>query len=376
MKVLHVITGLGAGGAERMLTRIVTRGDRARFEHVVVSLTDEGVQGPVLADQGIRVVALGMSRGVPDLRGLLRLRRLIAAERPAVIQTWLYHADLLGLVAGRLAGNRAVAWNLRCSNMQLEHYSRLTRIVRRFLVFFSRFVPLVMVNSVAGRGFHEELGYRPRRWETIFNGFDMHEFRPDAAGRASVRAELGASADTPVIGMLARFDAMKDFATFFRAAQKLRNDFPHVHFLLAGQGVDAANAVLVEQSAALRNVHLLGFRSDVRALLSACDIFSLVSLSEGFPNVIGEAMACGVPCVATDAGDTTILIGDTGRVVPVGDADALAAAWRALLEMSAADRAALGAAARARIGRDFDLRSIVSRYESTYEGLVNGAYAN
>jgi len=372
IKIVHVITGLGGGGAERMLVRVATKSDRKHFETLVVSMTDDGVQGSALREHGVRVVALGMQRGVPDIRGLIRLRRLLVRERPNIVQTWLYHADLLGLIAAKLAGVSIIGWNVRCSKMEMQHYRRLTPIVRGTLSIASRFASFVIVNSLSGKAFHESLGYRPSRWELIYNGFDLDEFRPDPEARVSVRRELGAPQDAKLIGMTARFDPMKDFTTFFRAAAIMNKDAPETHYLLAGPGVDPENGSL---SACIHEelkgrVHLLGFRSDVRRLTAACDVFTLVSRGEGFPNVVGEAMSCGVPCVATDVGDVAFLIGQTGRVVPVEDASGLAAAWRKILDLNIADRNALGWQARQRIREHFDLKAIVGRYEQTYLNMV------
>jgi glycosyltransferase involved in cell wall biosynthesis len=372
IKIVHVITALGSGGAESMLVRVATQGDHKAFEHLVVSLTDEGMQGSILRQHGVRVVALGMKRGVPDIRGLLRLRRLLAQEKPQVVQTWLYHADLLGLVAGKLAGISVIGWNIRCSNMELQHFARLTRAVRGTLALCSRFASFAIVNSVAGKEYHERLGFHPRRWELIFNGFDLNEFRPDAEARGAVRAELGVRDDAKLVGMMARFDPMKDFATFFEAAAIVSRTSPETHFVLAGSGIDNANNTLrtLIESANLDNVHLLGFRSDVKRLMAACDVFTLSSHGEGFPNVVGEAMSCGVPCVVTDVGDSAFVVGETGRIVPLRDPNALAAAWKELLSLDLRDRQALGSRARERIHENFDLRSMVARYEKTYAAFV------
>jgi len=373
IKIVHVITGLGGGGAERMLVRVATHSNRERFETIVVSLTDEGVQASALREHGVRVVALGMKRGIPDVRGLVRLRRFLANERPDVVQTWLYHADLLGLLAGKLAGVRVIGWNIRCSQMNLQNYAGLTRVVRWMLPMASRFVSFAIVNSASGKALHEAMGFRPSRWELIHNGFDLEEFRPDSLARASVREELGLPASAKLVGMMARFDPMKDFETFFAAASALSKKAPEVHYLLAGSDVDSANRELagLMDSELAGKVHLLGYRSDVPRLVAACDVFTLVSHGEGFPNVVGEAMSCGVPCVSTDVGDAAFLIEQTGRIVPPRDAAALASAWYEILHLSCDERKRLGLAARQRIQNDFALEPIVRRYEQTYANMVN-----
>lgn len=376
LTVVHLITGLRAGGAETMLSKVVIGMDRGLFRNVVVSMTDLGKIGAVLRDAGIPVKALGMRRGLPDPRGLPRLLGLLRAERPAVLQTWLYHADLLGLVAARLGGAPRVAWNLRCSNMEMRHYSRLSQMLPKALAWLSPLPDAVVVNSLAGRAFHEGLGYRPKRWEFIGNGFDLERFRADAGARARLRQALDLPADAVVFGHVARFDPMKDHAGLLRAAARLLAARPQARLVLVGDDADPANPALARDVAALGltgRVHLLGHRDDVAAVTSGFDVAVSSSLSEGFPNAVGEAMACGVPCLVTDVGDCALVVGDGGRVVPPADPVALAEAARELIDLGEAGRRRLGEAARRRIEAEFSLPVIVRRYEDFYRTLARGA---
>ncbi|MGH6976063.1 MAG: glycosyltransferase, partial [Stellaceae bacterium] len=189
--IVHVITDLGAGGAERMLLRLVTRS--TRFRHVVVSLTRGGALVTALRDAGIAVRELDMRRGIFSPAAVFRLARIIRRERPALVQTWLYHADLIGLLAARLAAVRPLAWNLRCSNMDLGRYRWATRLAVKTLAILSSQPSAVLVNSHAGQRWHAALGYHPRRWAFVPNGIDTAVFRPDAESRARWRNRLGAS---------------------------------------------------------------------------------------------------------------------------------------------------------------------------------------
>ncbi len=377
LKVVHLITGLARGGAETMLYRLLTRLDRQRFASVVVSLTDRGALGAAIAALGVPVHALGMRRGVPAPQAVGRLWRLLRRERPAVLQTWLYHADLLGLVAGRLAGVPAVVWNVQCSDMDLRHYPPLTALTRRLLAALSRAPQAVVSCSYRAKEDHERLGYRPRRWRVIPNGFDLEQFRPDPAAPARLRQLLGAPPAAPLIGLVARYDPQKDHATFLQAARRLLDMRADVRFVLVGAGVDWHNPRLAAPARALGlepHLHLLGERDDVAALLPGLDLATLSSaFGEGFPNAVGEAMACGVPCVVTDVGDAAYLVGDTGRVVPPRDPAALAAAWAALLARPAAERQALGRAARARVATLFSLEAVTKQYAALYAELAQAA---
>jgi glycosyltransferase involved in cell wall biosynthesis len=365
--ILHLITGLEIGGAEGALERLVADMDRTRFAAVAVSMTDAGKVGRRIEAAGIPLETLGIRRGRADPRGLSRLLRIVRRRRPAIVQTWLYHADLLGLVARLFGHAPRLVWNLRCTQ------SVGTGAVRSLLRRFSWLPRAVVVNARAVQEFHEHLGYRPRRWEYIPNGFDTDALRPDPAPGRRLRATLGIDERAVVIGMPARWHPMKDHATFFSAAARLATQ-PDLVLVLAGAGLDEANPELAQtiaKSGKLPPVKLLGERRDMPALYRCFDIATLSSaFGEGFPNVLGEAMACGVPCVATDSGDTAEILGPTGEVVSPRDPAALAAAWGRLLAEGPEARRARGEAARARIVERYRLATMVRRYEAFYEDLL------
>jgi glycosyltransferase involved in cell wall biosynthesis len=371
LRIVHIITGLQTGGAEHALEQLVARADPQRFAMRVVSLLDAGVVGPRLAAHGVPVTALGMRRGVGDL---LRFGRLVAHLRqdpPDIVQTWLYHADLIGLVAARLADVRHVLWNLRGSGLEHHHYDNRFRWVVRLLARLSGLPDLIIANAEAGRAFHAQAGYHPRRWALIDNAIDVARFRPDPGARARLRAELGLAPDSRIIGMTARLDPMKDHDTFLRAAALIAST-DDVHFVLIGRGIDrqmgCARPFLADPGLAAR-LHFLGEREDVAELVAGFDLATLSSaFGEGFPNVVAEAMACGIPVVATDVGDTGRIVGDAGLLVPPRDAAALADAWRTLLTMPAR-RTAMGIEGRARIARDFGLDRMVESYCQLYEQI-------
>lgn len=368
--ILHLITGLASGGAEMMLYKLVSGMDRQRFRPVVVSLTTGGAVAERIADLGIPVHSLGMRRGQPTPQSLWWLATLLRRERPAILQTWLYHADLLGLLVAPLAGGMPVIWNVRSSNMDMSHYSRLSAWTVRACARLSQHPRAVVINSATGRAFHERSGYRPREWALIPNGFDLQQFRPDAAARAATRAELGIPPDAFAVGLMARRDPMKDHPTFLRAAALLRHRHPEVHFILAGQGVTSEDPELrrlIEAGDLGAHAHLLGERRDMPQLLAALDVASLTStFGEGFPNVVGEAMACAVPCVVTDAGDAAAIVGDTGFVVPFRDPAAIAAAWERLIDLPPEERQALATRARQRVAEHYSLAAIIGQYEDLY----------
>jgi glycosyltransferase involved in cell wall biosynthesis len=258
--------------------------------------------------------------------------------------------------------------------MELRRYSRLSAALPRLLARLSPWPDAVLVNSEAGRAAHERLGYRPRRWELIPNGIEIDRFRPDPVARGRLRAELGLATDAFVISLPARFDPMKDHATFLAAAQHFAERHREARFLLVGRGNDGANPTLcniLHKIACAAQILLLGERHDMPAIFAASDAVTLSSrFGEGFPNVLAEAMACGVPVVTTDVGDAARLVAGAGSVVPIGDAAAIAAAWEALAALGAEGRAEQGERARRRIANSYALPAIVARYEAFYAELT------
>lgn len=374
IKLLHLITDLDVGGAEMMLYRVLTRLDRSAFAPEVIALTDVGPLGARISALGIGVGTLGMRRGAPDPLGFLRLTRRLRANPPDVIQTWMYHADLLGGLVARLAGRAKVAWSLRQSNLDRRVNKPSTLLVVRACARLSHWLPArIVCNSDAACRAHTRLGYAAGKMVVIPNGFDLSAFKPDPEARVAVRRELGLPEEAVLIGLVARFDPQKDHGNFVRAAGLLHARRPDAHFLLCGGGVTWENRELagwIEAAGIRGQCHLLGPRDDVPRLTAALDEATSSSNGEGFPNVIGEAMACGVPCVVTAVGDSAVVVGTTGRVVPPGDPWALAAGWSALLALGPAGRQRLGEAARERIGERFSLPAVVARYEQLYRDLA------
>jgi glycosyltransferase involved in cell wall biosynthesis len=378
IRIVHVITNLATGGAEVNLYNVVRALDPARFESHVVSLGQGGEFIERLRALGVGATTLDahpfLSLGLGPLAGVVRVLR---REKPHIVQTWLYHADLVGGLAGLLT-RIPVIWNIRATLLDGPtsggSMSRRTNMVAHVCAKISRKVPRrIIAGSHAAMEACLRHGYPPEKLRLILNGLDLERTKPDAAARAAVRAELGIADTTPVVGLVGRWDPAKDHATFLAAAPLLVATVPDVHFILCGRGVDDRNAVLTD---AIRSnglgarVSCLGFRADVPRVLAALDVLALSSSNEGFPNVVAEAMATGVPCVATRVGDAPLIVGDAGRIVPPRDPAALAAALQELLALPPAAMRAMGLAARERIVTRFSLDAAVARYERLYEEVA------
>jgi glycosyltransferase involved in cell wall biosynthesis len=373
MRVLHLITGLETGGAETALMRLLLglRELDGVSECRVVSLIRPGHVGREMARQGIDVAHLGMRRGAPSPASLWRLAGMIRSFRPGLLCTWLYHADLVGLAGAWLAtaGRLPVLWNLRCSYMDFSRYPRTTAWTVGTLARLSRFPACMAANSAAALAHHASLGYRPRRAEVIENGVDCGRFRPDPAARERVGALFRVPARAVLAGMAGRFDPMKDVPTLLAGLARA----PGVHLLLCGQGMDAENrelAALLAREGVAGRVHLAGHRADLPELLPGLDVAVSPSLGESFPNVLAEAMACGVPPVATDAGLSRTLVGEAGLVVPTGDPEALGAALAEMAALPKEERLALGLAARERIAAGWSLGASVRAHAALWADLA------
>ncbi len=305
IKVAHIITGLGTGGAELMLYKLLSRTDRTRIDPCVLSLLDKGDIGPRIEALGIPVHTLGMGRGkIPNPAAVLRLTVLLRRLRPQLVQTWMYHADLLGGLAARLAGNRHIVWGVRQSNLDADAVKRSTAYTARLCAALSWWLPQCIVcGSEAARRVHAGLGYAKKKMRVISNGFDLELFRPDPTARRFLAEELSFGDEAILVGLVGRFDPQKDHRTFVAAAARITADYPNVRFLLCGAGMEWNNQRLVTwiDSAGINDqVSLLGQRDDMPRITAALDLACSSSYGEGFPNAVGEAMACGVPCAVTD----------------------------------------------------------------------------
>lgn len=361
--VLHVITNLATGGAENTLTRLVLDQHRQGMAPTVVSLVGGGENEKVLRAAGVEVVSLHMRRHGVNGGGLLKLAALIRHRRPRLIQSWMYHADLVATLALWLSGRRKttrLVWGIRCSNMDVRRYSILLRGVVGICRHLSRVPERIVANSQAGRQHHAHLGYAAKRMVVIDNGIDVHRFRPRPDLRHSMRQELGLAADAFVFVSLARLDPMKDYDSFIDLVRR----FPTYQALAVGEGT--------QQLPDLPNLHRLGRRKDIIGLLAAGDVLvSTSTFGEGFSNALAEGMACGLPVVATDVGDARRIVGDGGLIVAPGDRAGLANALHRLAS-DTAHRHEIGNKARQRIRDHFGMNRMASSFSRLYDDVLSG----
>lgn len=371
LRVLFISTGLGTGGAERMLVKLIDSLSGRGVECRAASLRDAGTQGTAIRRLGVVVDELRINSIVGFLMTPLRIARMMWTFQPDVVQGWMYHGNLLATFAVLVRPRKCrLFWGIRQTLYNLFSERWLTRQIVLTGAALSRLPEGLIYNCRLSAEQHTTAGYAGDRAIVIPNGFDLTRFRPDPARRARKRTELGIAPDAPVVGVVARSHPMKDHATLVDAAVHVRAVFPDVLFVLAGTDIDGSNAPLVSRIAARhldRNFMLLGEVSDTEHVYPALDVCVLSSSwGEAFPNVLGEAMACAVPCVSTDLGEASHIVDDTGATVPIRDPVALAAAISDILGLDAAARRQLGERARQRVARLFSLDAVCEAYLDCY----------
>jgi glycosyltransferase involved in cell wall biosynthesis len=367
---MHIITGLDMGGAEMMLLKLLSA-SREQWQSIVVSLKGQGLIGPAIAKLGVPVECLHLRPYAPNPARFLSLVSLTRRFRPQVIQGWMPHGNLaasLTQFASRIAA--PVIWNVRMSLEVVDGEKLTTLGLIRLGAYLSSHPTKIIYNSLTGAKQHEKCGYRSAQSKVISNGFDCEVFRPDENAHYRICEQLGLESSAILIGLVARVHPAKDHFGFVQAASLVSAIHPESRFLLVGKGMaesETALTNLISQLSLTGRILFLGDRTDIPKLTAGLDIACSSSAYEGFSNSIGEAMACEVPCVVTDVGDSSYLVGNTGVIVPPRNPEAMAHAIGELIDAGSAKRKELGMAARRRIETEFSLPMIASRYEELYK---------
>lgn len=369
-RIIHVIVGLSTGGAEMMLKRLIESDPATIPSTIIVSLTTLGPIGALLRAKGVRVHALGMLSVMDSPIILWRLFRIIRQYRPGIVQTWMYHSDLLGGVAARLAGSCTVVWGIRCTAIAQGPLS-ITFWLVRLCAILSHIIPhRVICCAESAKDVHINLGFSMHKMTVIPNGYDFSVFDRHLNSRIHSRMELGFDDHEIVVGAVGRFDPIKDFKNFVTAASIVVAKRASLKFLMIGRNIEWSNPALrewIESVGLVKNFQLVGEQSDVPYFLSAMDIFCLSSAcGEGFPNVVAEAMAMGLPCVVTRAGDAAEIVGADDFVVPVKDSVSLSAALLRMCDLAPEQRSRLGERGARRVRAEYGITNIRRKYEEVY----------
>jgi glycosyltransferase involved in cell wall biosynthesis len=378
LHITYVTTGLNIGGAEMMLYRLIASTDRSSFDVSVISLIDKGSIGAQIASLGVPVFALGLHSLLALPKAVLRLRQKLADLQPDLIQGWMYHGNLFGILAAGLTGNFPVVWGIRQSLYDLHSEKGTTAAIIRLSALMSSLPRQIIYNSRISAEHHEAIGYAKDKRLIIPNGFDCTTFHPSSTARNKLLRELAEDADILLIGLIGRYHKAKDHGNFIQAATLIIATHPEVRFVLVGSGVNWENQALrtaIESTGNARAFHLLGERRDVPDIMAGLDIVVSSSCTEAFPNVVGEAMACGVPCIVTDVGESARIVEDTGIVVPPRNPVALALAMQQVIRISTTERKLLGMRARQRIENCYSLDSVAEQYQLLHHTIMDSRTA-
>jgi len=370
-KLLNIITDLNTGGAERALYNLLYGGLAEQFDCHVISLMDEGTYGAKIKKLGVSVTCIGMRGKIGIPFYLLRLIEAVRSIAPDIIQCHMYHANLLGGLVGKFSQKAPVLWGIHNTTFDVSTPKTTLFVVKIGAVFSSKLSDKIICCAKAAKETHVRFGYDDENILIIPNGTDTDCFKFDQAKRIMLRKALQLSENVFVFGLVARWHPQKDINNFLKAAAILLKKYRDMHFVLIGDGLSVSNEFLTKTMENLKlneNITLLGRQDDIPAFMSFFDVYvSSSSFGEAFPMVIGEAMACCLPCVVTDVGDSAYIVDDTGVVVPPQNSEALAAGMEKLYLMSRRERRTLGQKARARIIENFSLQTIVKKYIDLYE---------
>jgi glycosyltransferase involved in cell wall biosynthesis len=358
-----------------MLCKLCESIGRENYGMKVLSLMGNGTIGKRIERAGVPVFTLGMTRSVPSLFDIRQLVKTVQLVKPDLIQGWMYHGNLAASYATKSCGYRIpLVWNIRQTLYELKKEKFLTRIVFRAGSLCSAYPSKIIYNSRLSCMQHQRLGYSKDNSVIIPNGFNVERFSPNEASRSRIRKELGVSPNILLVGLIARYHPMKDHKNFLHAAGIFSKQEQNVKFVMVGPGVDSSNRdlrELISSYGVSERVQLLGEREDVEDISAALDILTSSSAwGEGFSNVIAEAMACGVPCVVTDVGDSSHIVGEYGLVVPPSDSSALSNAWHKLAEGGRDSLRTLGQSARQRVIKEFSIDSVASTYVELYKRVI------
>lgn len=373
MRIVHIIPAFTQGGAEEMLLKIIEASRSCGDAHIVIGLKSEGAMRKRFS-RLCTTFSLGIRGPLPGPWTATRLPILVRSLTPDLIQGWMYHGNLAATWSWLMQTKRPLlGWSIRQTLYGLSQEKLFSRPVIRLNARLARLPDVVIYNSRCALEQHRDFGLASDNAVIVPNGFDVAKFSPNLSAGRAFRAEIGIPDSAPVIGMLARLHPMKNHSGFICSAARVLEKMPDAHFVMAGSNVDRAHLFSLTESQIKRpeRIHLLGERRDTPAFMNALDVLAVPSSwGEAFPNVLGEAMACGTLCVATEIGDSRLIMGNTGLIVPPRNPQAMADAIVAVLEMSPDRRQKLSEEARGSIRDRFSIKEVARQYRKIYADLL------
>lgn len=371
MKILHIITSLLDGGAEGVLYRLCCH-DKMN-EHIVVSLRDQGKYGSLLSKHSIKIHTLNMKPGKFSIVAFYKLIKILKNEKADIVQTWLYHSDFFGGIAARLAGVSNLIWNVRHSNFNKYYTKRSLIILVKVLAKLSYFLPKkIIFCSKSSMKLHAKIGYQGYKMKYVPNGYDIQKFKPIPLKKFISRKKINLNNKVTLLGCVARFHPQKDHKNLLHALNILKGNKIFFKCILVGFGINKKNKILVNLIKKLNldnEIILLGSQKNINSIMNKIDIHILASeYGEAFPNVVAEAMASGTPCVVTDVGDSSLIVGKTGWTVKTRNSKLLAyKIMKAIKKSKSKEWNYQCQAARNRIVNKFTMDKMINKYNKIWQ---------
>ncbi len=374
ISVLHIITGLKIGGAENALYRLVTNFEKENYTHRVISLTSGGTLLKQFEEAKVEVTQFDFKKN--PFKQFWKLSIYIKSIKPDIVNTWMYHANIIGGIAARFAGIKKIIWGLRTTDAN-KGSKIFTKVIRRIGGFLSYLIPKIIICVAdAAKQSHIKIGYSAKKMIIINNGFDIYDLKFREKSRQNFRKELGYKPNHVVVGSVGRFNKAKDHRNFIKAAGIAAKKNSNIRFLIIGKGISKKNKELfdwIKTENIQKKVNLIEERMDISNCLSSMDVFCLHSSREGFPNALAEAMLVGLPCVSTNVGDVDLLLNDIGIVVKKEDSFSLAQGILKLVLLNHEEKEAIASRSRKKICDNFSIKAICNQYESAYSSVLNGS---
>ncbi|MDF1757026.1 MAG: glycosyltransferase [Legionellaceae bacterium] len=367
-KIIHVINSLELGGSETSLFRLI-RASRDNYQIYVIVLGNQGYYSQKIAEMNIPIYYLDIQKS--PIKAYLKLLSHMKKIKPDVVQTWLYHSDLIGGMAAKFCRVKKIIWGIRCEGVGLK---KNTRLIKYICARFSKLIPsAIITNSEKSIQNHIQAGYEAETIRLIHNGFDSKEIFPEKKKSRRYLHRHNLPDNAIVIGSLARFHKNKDYFNLIKAIKLVEDTNPHVYFILCGDGCHNKNEKLSQMLERLHNperVILIDGVDDPVCYLNSIDIFIQPSKTEGFSNSLAEAMLCGLPCIATDVGETRNICGDAGLTTPSQNHQQLALACLTMLNKTEQERKTIGVLARQRIASNYSIEQYQNKIQAIYEEQI------
>lgn len=371
IKIIHLIPTLHFGGAETMLHKVVKNINKKQFKNIVICIKQTGSLSKKFEAENIEIINLGLKSNIFLFISILKLKKLIKELKPDILMTWLQLSDLVGLIIKIIFPKIKLIWNIRYSKLTKNNMNFKNVLFTKIIGYFSFIPDMIVFNTKAGLNDHKRIGYKPCKEIIIPNGFETELFKPNNTQRKKIRDELMIKNSDFVIGFIGKDEVIKGLDLFLLSAKKMKIKHQNVRFVLIGKGLDKKNKKIlnfIKIDKLKTSFHLLGQVQNIKDYILTFDILALTSKSEGFPNVIGEAMSCEIPCVTTDVGDCKIILGKTGLIVKQ-NVDSVVAGWEKFFNCSTQELSNIKSKARSRIIKHYKIEKIINKYQEVYQSL-------